>query len=82
MDTDCVFCEVWTVCMSFWLFSDFEGKYIHFLKFQINSKYSEELAQESLEWVKAITQEDISISGDMDNFYEVLKDGTLLCRLV
>jgi hypothetical protein len=47
---------------------------------QINSKYSEELAQESLEWIKAITQEDISVSGEMDNLYEVLKDGTLLCR--
>jgi len=49
---------------------------------KINSKYSEELAQESLEWIKAITQEDFSVSGDMDNLYEVLKDGTLLCRLV
>ena len=48
---------------------------------QINSKYSEELAQESLEWIKAITEEDFSVSGDMDNLYEVLKDGTLLCRL-
>lgn len=49
---------------------------------KINSKYSEELAQESLEWIKVITQEDFSVSGDMDNFYEVLKDGTLLCRLI
>jgi hypothetical protein len=47
---------------------------------QINSKYSEELAQESLEWIKAITEEDFSVSGDMDNLYELLKDGTLLCR--
>jgi hypothetical protein len=52
-----------------------------FFQFQINSKYSEELAQESLEWIKAITQEDFSVAGDMDNFYEILKDGTLLCRL-
>lgn len=49
---------------------------------KINSKYSEELAQESLEWIKAITGENINTSGDMDNFYETLKDGTLLCRLV
>lgn len=49
---------------------------------KINSKYSEDLAQESLEWIKAITEEDFSVSGDMDNLYEVLKDGTLLCRLV
>lgn len=47
---------------------------------QINSKYSEELAQESLEWIKAITGENISTNGDMDNFFEILKDGTLLCR--
>jgi len=49
---------------------------------KINSKYSEELAQESLEWVRAITDEPINVSGDTDNFYETLKDGTLLCRLV
>nr|CAD7199598.1 unnamed protein product [Timema douglasi] len=47
--------------------------------FQINSKYSEELAQESLEWIKEITGEDINVDGSMDNFYELLKDGTLLC---
>jgi transgelin len=49
---------------------------------QINSKYSEELAQECLEWVKEVTNENINVSGDMDNFYEVLKDGVLLCKLV
>lgn len=49
---------------------------------QINSKYSDELAQECLEWIKEVTKEDISTSGDMENFFEVLKDGTLLCRLV
>ncbi|XP_075973776.1 transgelin calponin-3 [Anticarsia gemmatalis] len=49
---------------------------------KINSKYSEELAQECLEWVHAITGEPVNTSGDMDNFYEVLKDGTLLCKLV
>lgn len=49
---------------------------------KINSKYSDELAQECLEWIKEITNEDISTSGDMENFFEVLKDGTLLCRLV
>lgn len=40
------------------------------------------MAQECLEWIKEITGEDISTSGDMENFFEVLKDGTLLCRLV
>ncbi|CAG2054011.1 unnamed protein product [Timema podura] len=52
------------------------------LVWPINSKYSEELAQESLEWIKEITGEDINVDGSMDNFYELLKDGTLLCRLV
>jgi len=47
---------------------------------QINSKYSEELAQECLEWIKTITGENINTNGDMDNFYEILKDGILLCR--
>jgi hypothetical protein len=54
---------------------------VYIFELQINSKYSEELAQESLEWIKVITEEDFSVSGDMDNLYEVLKDGTLLCRL-
>lgn len=47
---------------------------------QINSKYSEELAQECLEWIRQICGEPENMSGDMDNFYEVLKDGTLLCK--
>nr|ACH56840.1 calponin/transgelin [Simulium vittatum] len=49
---------------------------------KINSKYSEELAQECLEWIKEVTGENINVSGDMDNFFEVLKDGVLLCKLV
>ncbi|XP_046398737.1 myophilin [Ischnura elegans] len=49
---------------------------------KINSKYSEELAQECLEWIKIITDEPINVSGDEDNFYSTLKDGTLLCRLI
>lgn len=53
-----------------------------FLLFQINSKYSEELAAESLEWIKEITSEPINTSGDPDNFFEVLKDGVLLCKLI
>jgi len=48
---------------------------------KVNAKYSEDLAKESLEWVAIITGDSIETSGDMDNFYEVLKDGTLLCKL-
>lgn len=48
---------------------------------KINSKYSDELAMECLEWIKEITGEPINTSGDMDNFFEALKDGVLLCKL-
>jgi len=49
---------------------------------KINAKYSDELAQESLEWIKSIIDADFNVAGDMDNFYEVLKDGQVLCKLV
>jgi len=49
---------------------------------QINSKYSEDHAHEVLEWIKEITNEEFSTSGEMDNLYEVLKDGTMLCKYV
>jgi len=48
---------------------------------KIMSKYNEEHAQECLQWVKAVTSAEISTSGDMDNFFEILKDGVLLCQL-
>uniref|UniRef100_A0A0K8TPC4 Transgelin n=1 Tax=Tabanus bromius TaxID=304241 RepID=A0A0K8TPC4_TABBR len=48
---------------------------------KINSKYSEELAEECLQWIKEITGTPINTSGDMDNFFEVLRDGVLLCQL-
>ncbi|GJQ79012.1 Chd64 [Trypoxylus dichotomus] len=49
---------------------------------KINAKYNEELAQETLEWIREITGDNINIAGDMDNFYETLNNGTLLCKLV
>jgi len=49
---------------------------------KILSKYNEDHAREALEWIQAVTGENINTSGDMDNFHEILKDGTLLCRLV
>ena len=35
-----------------------------------------------MEWIKLMTNEDLLTSGDMDNFYDVLKDGKFLCKLV
>lgn len=40
------------------------------------------MAAECLEWIKEVTGEPINTSGDMDNFYEVLKDGVMLLKLV
>ncbi|XP_026322503.1 myophilin-like [Hyposmocoma kahamanoa] len=49
---------------------------------RINSKYRDDVAQETLEWIKVLTGEPDNTSGDVDNLYNVLKDGTLLCKLV
>jgi len=48
---------------------------------RILSKYNDEHAQEVLEWIKSVSAENINTSGDIDNFYDTLRDGTLLCRL-
>jgi len=48
---------------------------------KINSKYNEQQASEVLEWIAHITEDNINTSGDMDNLYETLKDGTVLCKL-
>ena len=47
---------------------------------QILSKYSPELASETLEWIAQITGESINTAGDTANFWETLKDGILLCK--
>ncbi|XP_046963540.1 myophilin-like [Vanessa cardui] len=49
---------------------------------RINSKYNNDIAHETLEWIKSITGQPENTAGDADNLYEVLKDGTLLCNLV
>jgi len=49
---------------------------------KIMSKYSEPLAAECLEWINQIVDENINTSGDADNFYETLKDGTILCQVI
>ncbi|XP_063619855.1 myophilin-like [Cydia splendana] len=49
---------------------------------RINSKYNDDVARETLEWVRVLTGQPANTSGDVENLYNVLKDGTLLCKLV
>jgi len=49
---------------------------------KINSKYSEDQARECLEWINAVTGESVDTNGSQDNFWEVLKDGKLLCQVI
>lgn len=49
---------------------------------KILSKYNEDIAREMLQWINKLTGEPSNTDGSAENFYEVLKDGTLLCKLV
>ncbi|XP_067122431.1 myophilin [Centruroides vittatus] len=49
---------------------------------KIQSKYDIELAGQLLQWMRDVTEEDINLDGERDNFYDVLKDGQLLCKLI
>ncbi|XP_045597510.1 myophilin [Procambarus clarkii] len=49
---------------------------------KVEAKYNEDQAAECLEWIATITGQDFDKSGAADNFYEVLKDGQLLCEVI
>ncbi|CAG2103878.1 unnamed protein product [Medioppia subpectinata] len=49
---------------------------------KINSKYDPQLSHQILVWIKDLLNEDIDTNGENNSFYETLKDGTVLCRLV
>lgn len=49
---------------------------------KINSKYNEDVAREVLEWIRQLIGEPANTAGDAENLYSVLKDGTVLCKLV
>ncbi|CAD6198904.1 unnamed protein product [Caenorhabditis auriculariae] len=48
---------------------------------KIHGKYDSNLATEILHWVKSVTNENFNPSGDVENFVELFRDGTLLCKL-
>lgn len=48
---------------------------------KIMSKYNEDHAREVMEWINALTGEPSNTSGDPENVYQHLRDGTLLCKL-
>ncbi|KAG7157372.1 myophilin-like [Homarus americanus] len=49
---------------------------------KVEAKYNEEQAAECLEWIAAVTGQEFDKSGNADNFYNILKDGKMLCEVI
>ena len=47
---------------------------------KVLSKYDQNHAQEALQWVSSLIEEDFDTNGDMENFQTQLKDGIKLCK--
>ncbi|CAF5163170.1 unnamed protein product, partial [Rotaria magnacalcarata] len=48
----------------------------------IQSKYDVAQAQEALQWISEMIDEQFDTSGDMNNVYQQLRDGRKLCQLM
>ncbi|XP_071514927.1 myophilin [Panulirus ornatus] len=49
---------------------------------KVDAKYNEEQAAECLQWIVEVTGQELNVSGAADNFYEILRDGVLLCEVI
>lgn len=47
---------------------------------KVHSKFEPILANKILEWISTVVDEKFNTDGDVNNFFQVLQDGTLLCR--
>ncbi len=48
----------------------------------MKAKYDPEMSTQILEWIAEVTGESINTDGSEENFYEVLRTGALLCKLL
>lgn len=49
---------------------------------KMKAKYDPEMSTQILEWIAEVTGESINTDGSEENFYEVLRTGALLCKLL
>lgn len=49
---------------------------------KIHEKYDEELASKILTWINEVSGASLNTDGNVDNFTEQLKDGSVLCTYV